>query len=347
MLHPLPSPLRFVVLVSLASVLASVLGCEQNEQNVAEQNPSTTDSPAFHWLNPARANPSSRVCEVDAPGNVQSIAASKVGLAYAVSSPTPENLIVHRAVGTGCTLTTEGQPAIAAARLYDADDLGRVYVSPAESSDPAVLSSKLPDTFDTLDSTVMRVEPNGQLTRLAYSGRGIWSFGVSPDGQGVWMTACGPTGVFSVTDEGLVPSLDPPNTLWAQSPNVLTDATTFWSVGLHTCTPPSPLTPSCGAALVRATQDETLELNTTLRGTDTGYEEAQLAKCGSRVCGVFSKTIVLWDSDGHETQTITSTDLSMRATETLEQVSGTERGVYALVRGELVSRIVFVDTSQQ
>jgi hypothetical protein len=282
------------------------------------------------------------VCEVATPAGLSSIAASERGLAFAVQPAEGSELIVQRSHGAGCDLSTEGESKFAAGGLLDTDDLGNLYIWPAKSTHTGVRSTMLRDTFESLGSTLMKVDLSGHVSELVYAGRGIWDFGVSPGGDAIWVTACGPTGIFSVAPSGLTLSLPPPDSLWQQMPSVLTSASTFWSVGVRTCFPPADVTPSCGFALVRTTPDGSENVGTTLIDFGAGFEQATLVRCGSRVCGVFTSAVVIWDAEGRVVRTITSDDVSALDSEHIAQVTGNDRGVYLLLRSDTGSRVVFV-----
>ncbi|MBL8944085.1 MAG: hypothetical protein JNK45_13095, partial [Myxococcales bacterium] len=173
------------------------------------------------------SEPRSR-CVVTTPGEVVAIAASDAGVAIAVVEGTDgdEPLVIHRAHGADCALAWDDAP-LAAAAVLDFDDDGDVYLFPAETRDADVLSTLLPEFFAGLDSTIARVDTDDAIAEVVSAGRGIWSFGVSPSGDALWMTACGPTGIFTLDDDELTPTMPPPSTLWQQQPSVLTDDETF------------------------------------------------------------------------------------------------------------------------
>lgn len=83
-------------------------------------------------------------------------------------------------------------------------------------------------------------------------------------------------------------------------------------------------------------------LGTTLIDFGAGYEQGSLARCGSRVCGVFTSAVVIWDTEGRVVRTITMGDVSTSKSETIEQVTGNDHGVYLLVRGDHTARVVFM-----
>ncbi len=287
------------------------------------------------------SEPRSR-CVVTTPGEVVAIAASDAGVAIAVVEGTDgdEPLVIHRAHGADCALAWDDAP-LAAAALLDFDDDGDVYLFPAETRDADVLSTLLPEFFAGLDSTIARVDTDDAIAEVVSAGRGIWSFGVSPSGDALWMTACGPTGIFTLDDDELTPTMPPPSTLWQQQPSVLTDDETFWSIGTGTCGT-APSSPACGFALVRTTATGSTEVGPTILDVGAGLEAARLARCGASVCGVLSRAIVRWDDDGHIERTISASDLGARTAERVLQVAGNHHGVYALLGDDAGTRVLFV-----
>lgn len=286
-----------------------------------------------------------RSCEVTAPAGVVSLLASAAGVTFAVASTpaTDPTLLVLRAHGEGCDLTVDHDTPIAAGALLDIDDLGNIYVFPAEAPSPAAISTMLPGEF--LNSMVAKVDPENDVTKLLPAGRGIWSFGVSPAGDALWVTACGPTGIFTITDNEVTPSMTAPDTRWEQLPSVLANDRTFWSIGYLTCDPSQPLTPACGYALVRTTPEGSEELDTTIVDFGAGFEQATLSRCGPHICGTFTSAVQVWDGDGEVLRTITPADALARPGEHIAQATGTADGVYVLLRSdstESSTRIVFV-----
>ncbi len=275
-------------------------------------------------------------CEVQAPAGVTGLVAHRDGVVFQRSS-TPSGLLLDRASGVGCELSVgEGAP-IAVSELLDVDDQGNIFAFPAEGRQGEI-STMLPG--ERRNSMVAKVDSSGQVTRLLGAGRGIWSFGVSPEGGSLWMTACGPNGIFTMA--GMEPAMKPPETLWEQRPSVLTGNGTFWSVGLRTCLPAAAMSPDCGLALVRSTAEGSRELGITVVDFGSGLEEASLARCGADVCGVYGSAVIVWDDEGKVLRTIVLGDLSATPSEKIAHVSGNQHGVYVLLHGEAGSRIVFV-----
>ncbi len=288
-------------------------------------------------------------CVVAAPSNVSSLVASERGVVFATAMAGMENptFLLQRTVGIGCDLSAVGQMPIAAASLLDVDDAGNVYVFPARTQDPALLSTMLPDFFEGRASTAAKVDLANNISEVVYAGRGIWNFGVSPKGTSLWVTACGPTGIFSVTESGLVETLTPSDSLWQQMPSVLADDRTFWSVGVGTCHGTQGITPDCGFALVRTTNNGSENVGTTLVDVGKAFEQTTLSRCGALVCGVLDSAVVLWDADGQVMRTITLGDVSALPTELIAMASGNQYGVYLLLRSDAGSRVVFVADSRQ
>lgn len=283
-------------------------------------------------------------CVVPAPAGVSALVASEQGVVFAVraSASGDTTLLLHRAHGAGCDLEFDEDAPIAASSLLDLDDTGNIYVYPAEAPAPGVVSTMLPEFSHGRQGTVARVDAAGRVMLVMAAGRGIWSFGVEPGGDALWVTACGPTGVFSRADEGLLPSFTPPPG-WDQAPAVLTDPRTLWSVGDRSCGPVAAITPDCGYPLVRTTAGGSEEVGTTIVDLGAGFEKAALARCGANVCGVFASAIIIWDDEGNELQTILAgPDLAALSSEHIVQVSGNSLGVYALLDGDAGPRAVFL-----
>lgn len=283
-----------------------------------------------------------RTCVVAAPAGVASIVASAGGLVFAVASAEGDQspLLLLRAHGEGCDLVADDGPAIAAEALLDVDDLGNIYVFPAEAQSSTAISTMLPG--EHTGSMVAKVDAGNHVSKLLPANRGIWSFGVSPEGDALWVTACGPSGIFAITGDETSASMTAPETLWEQLPSVLTDERTFWSVGYRTCDYSVPLTPACGHALVRTTPAGSEEVASTIVDLGHGFQQATLSRCGSRVCGLFASGLIVWDAEGEVLRTITPADALALPGERIAQVSGNDHGVYVLLRGERDARVVFV-----
>jgi hypothetical protein len=298
------------------------------------------DAPADEPKGTAEVAPA---CVVPAPEGVSALVAHRDGVVFAVPSPTRRDpgLVVRRWRGAGCDLAADGSAPVAAGSLLDADDLGNLYVFPAEAHARGVISTMLPDEYP--ESMVAKVDAAGNVSKLLAAGRGIWDFGVSPEGGALWVTACGPTGIFSMTDDGVEQAaMTPPETLWQQMPSALTTDRTFWSVGVRTCVPPEAVTPACGFALVRSTPEGSREVGTTVVDLGAGFERATLARCGADVCGVFASAVIVWDDEGKALRTIRVSDLDAAPSERIAQVTGNQHGVYLLLRGDAGARVVFV-----
>ncbi len=297
-------------------------------------------APAVVDLVPDLAALPARSCVVPVPTGVVSLGASADGLAFAVTADGADGspLLVYRAHGEGCELAADERAPVAVSELLDVDDLGNLYVFPAEPGSTGATSTMLPD--ETPGGMVASVDLDGRVTKLLSAGRGIWAFGVAPAGDALWVTACGPTGIFASAD--MTPTLPPPDTLWEQLPSVLTDEQTFWSVAAGTCDDAEPVHPGCGHALVRTTPAGSEALAPTIVDLGAGFEQAELARCGAHVCGVVSQGLLVWDHDGAVLRTISASDTLARPDERIAQVSGNHHGVYVLLQSEHATRVVFV-----
>lgn len=281
-----------------------------------------------------------RRCEVGALAGAASIRAVEGGLVYAKTSK-DDTVLVRRMTGDGCDLTDAGGPSIAAGELLDADDLGNVYTFPAEATDPDVISTMLPDEY--AGSMVARVDAQGVVSKLLPAGRGIWGFGVTASGDALWVSACGPNGLFDIAAGTAQPAAwTPGDTLWEQSSSAITDRDTFWSVGVRTCGPGGALTPDCGFALTRSTREGSVEVGTTVIDFGGGFVQTTLARCGSRACGFEPNGAVVWDERGGPIAKLTLADLGADPAEHVVEVTGNEGGLYVMLAGGAASRVVFV-----
>jgi len=287
---------------------------------------------------PDAGSQASSICVVAAGEGVTTIVATANGVVMGAGDDS--GFVLRRFEGEGCALAPTDDAPIAASGLLDADDAGNLYVRPAASADPTIVSTNPEDAVPF--GTVVKVDREGHVSNLVTAGRGIWDFGVSPTGETLWMTACGPTGIFSPDAIGLTDAMTPPDTLWAQRPSVLTDDATFWSVGYRTCEPGTPMSEACGYALTRTSSEVSEEVGTTLVDFGSGIEEGDLARCGSRVCGAFASGIVVWTADGAVRATLDADDLGALPTEQIGRVTGNDAGVYVLLLGDEGSRVVFV-----
>lgn len=351
--------LRCRDLTTLAALVASLssVGCERPESSEVAPTPQSAESPPragraapfagmrlpdfrldVRFSAHDRATPRAEACVLPEAGTPVGLVASEAGLVVAWTSDTGPDLRVQRMSGRGCALAPEGR-AVAATELLDADDLGRLYVFPAEATEPGVLSTMLPQEYP--GSMVARVDASGRVLKLLPAGRGIWGFGVSPGGDALWVTACGPTGIFAVSDEVGADVLPPPATSW-QDGSVLTGPETLFSIGYQTCAWDAPLSEDCGLALVRTTPAGSTELGTTVADFGAGPERATLARCGDRVCGVYSAGLRIWDESGAVVDTLDRATLGLSADEHVVMASGNGAGVYVLAQGDRSSRVSFV-----
>ena len=76
-----------------------------------------------------------------------------------------------------------------------------------------------------------------------------------------------------------------------------------------------------------------------------GHEQAVLARCGARVCGVFTGAVVLWDADGDLTQTVFLDDLGAEPGERILEASGNREGLYFLLEGPSGTRVMYLPAS--
>lgn len=251
-------------------------------------------------------------CDVEVFRLPNAIAASPQGVAFGFTNRVGD--VVQRFVGVGCDLQEDLSRGVAGT-LIDVDDHEQLYVWPREASNEGVLPTKLDSDFGDL---IVRETRNGDLTTVASAGRGIWTFGISPAGNTLWVTACGPTGVFTVGDLQ-TPLLEPGERFqWQVQPSVLTDDATFWWVN--------------GAKnLVRTGPGGDTELGSVIFGN----EEATLARCGSKVCGRLSTSIVVWNAAGQLERTI--------ETGPHDAVTANSHGLYVLLTAGVLRFIPWPD----
>lgn len=297
-------------------------------------------SPMQDAAGAGEASQASEPCDVDAPAGVVAMQASEHGLALAVTSES--GLRVQRMEGAACDLTADGTKPVAAGTLLDFDNAGNLYVFPAAAGAPDEVSTWLED--GGADSVVEKVDLNGKVSPMVHAGRGIWAFGMAPEGPTFLVTACGPTGIFSGQEPDFSTVLTPPDTLWNGMPSVLTDAHTLWSVGYLTCSPTEPASPDCGYALTRTTPEGSEELGPTLMDFGKGYEQGALARCGTRVCGLFASGVVQWNAQGALERTLAPADLGAEPGARILQVAGNAKGLYLLLEGKAGNRVVYVPT---
>lgn len=284
---------------------------------------------------PAPTQQGLTTCVVETEPGVADLEATPRGLVLATAEGAVVN--VQRLHGTGCDLAAEGRPIVAEA-LLDVDAQERLYVFPTDVLS-RIAAPSMPAGEARL-GMVAKIDEFDVATKLLDPGRGIWSFGVAPSGDALWVTACGPNGIFAM--DGMTPAITPPDTLWEQMPAVLTDARTFWSIGTLTCDPTQPLSADCGYELVRTTPEGSETFGSTLADHGDGLVYAELARCGSRVCGVYPRAVRVWNDSGAEELTITLADVGASEVERFASATGNAAGTYVLLTGGETSRVVFV-----
>jgi hypothetical protein len=282
-----------------------------------------------------------------APTRSDATACDANGFAYGTLLATPDGAVfeqqasegvrIQRLRGVGCDLAPVGAP-LAAVDLLDVDERGNVYVFPAAAPDDGSAIGTIPEgeTGQLMNGVVVRVAPDDTLTTIVTANRGVWGFGVSPAGDAMWVTACGPNGIYAIDafasgEHAREPLMAAPNTLWGQLPSVLTDADTFWSVGARTCAWDAPLSDACGLALVRATAKDVTDVGATVADFGVGFEQATLTRCGANVCAVYPSAVVVHEASG-AARAVLSFPLSEWG-ERIGFVSGTAHGVYVRVDG--------------
>ncbi len=273
------------------------------------------------------------ICTFEVPATTSRLIAVEGGLVVAYAAREPGQLVVERWEGDGCSM--HAGPRVAAAALLDADEAGNLYVFTAETPEPGVRSTVLPERTPGADSSVAKVERSGDVSELVYAGRGIWSFGIAPAGDALWVTACGPTGIFEVSEAGMGgAALGAPSSLWQQTPSVLTDPATFFSLGF----------PDTGFALTRTTPEGSEALGSTLVDFGDGEEQATLSRCGAGVCGVYPSGVVVWNDAGEVTFEAALAEVADAGE---ELVTATARGdaLFLLLRSAEGARVVRIETA--
>lgn len=299
-----------------------------------------------------------RRCDVGALAGANAIRAVEGGVVFSKAGSSGDTVLVRRAVGAGCELEDAGGPSIAAGELLDADDLGNVYAFPAEATGGDTISTMLPDEYP--GSMVARIDAHGAVSKLLPAGRGIWGFGVTARGDALWVSACGPNGLYDVVTSGQdagtaqPASWAPGDTLWEQYSSAITDRDTFWSVGVRKSGPPftsgagapgaagDAITPASGFALTRSTRDGSVEVGATVVDFGDGFVQTTLARCGSRACGFAPAGVVVWDREGAPVRTLDLDDLGAETTEHVADVTASSGGLYVMLSGGPASRVVFL-----
>ena len=273
-------------------------------------------------------------CDVAAGRAIIGLRTFAGGIAISTVNPLDPNgpLLVERARGEGCALSAAGAP-VAATELLDVDDAGGLYVLGAAATTPNVLSSV---SDQSAGDVVVRIDESGSKRDIVSAGRGIWTFGTSPSGNTIWVTACGPTGIFDIRGPELVSAMTPPDSGWHSAPNVLTADDTFWSIGAQKC-----VRGDCQRPLVRTRPTESERVAIAAYNLDD-TEDAVLARCGSNVCGVSAGRLQIWDDEGVILEDYAGEDIGALPAEQLVTASGNESGTYIHLRQAQGDRLIFV-----
>ncbi len=335
----LPRPARFDVLTALLGL--SLTACSSSKTETAVTNaPPNEARPPLPSVD-REVDPPPVSCVVDVPSGVSEIRASDWGLAYAEPSRTG-GVVVHRLRGSSCDVQEIARP-VAARSLLDIDDAGDVYVLGRAATSAAEVSSELPDQL----RGVARIDIDANVAPLIPEGRGIWAFSVDPSGEELWVSGCGPTGVYSAEDGVADATFTLPDTLSQEEASVLSTPDTFWSVGYRTCDPAAPISEACGYALMRTKRssvsfvdmrgtliegEATTAVATTVIDLGAGPERLTLARCGDAPCGFSPNGVVLWDDQGLVRMKLDNAALGARRDEQVLVATGTRSGVYVLLR---------------
>ncbi|MEZ4440063.1 MAG: hypothetical protein R3B72_13280 [Polyangiaceae bacterium] len=261
-------------------------------------------------------------CEMALPSETLTLEASAFGVALA--TPTEDGrALVQRYQGIGCDLDPVGLP-IASHGLLGFDDAGQAYVFPAPAEGPGVVATD-GEAIAGPESLVARVALSGEVETVVTARRGIWGFGVSPEGSTIWVDSCGPTGIFALTPTGLAPSIPTPDQAWLSAPHALTGADRFWSLEAE--------------SLQRASRAGQVEVAST---ADGGHQsgDIRVARCGDRACTWDARSVARWSDDGELDARIELDDATTR----IRQVAGDDVGIYLLLVDEAGARLRFVPT---
>jgi hypothetical protein len=243
-------------------------------------------------------------CEVATPAGATALLSVPEGVVFVREAE------VVRARGHGCALDLEAPVRLGT--LEAVDDLGRLYVRATEE----LRQAHFPDVFG---DTVARVDASGAVTPVVSAGRGIWTFSVSPGGESVAVTACGPEGVLSV------PSLEPvlPALQRDVAGVVLTGPSTAWSLSMNGC--------ERGFCADRQLVRSTPEGQTPVASVGSGTQALRLARCGEYLCAFEGSTLRVFAHDGRVVQQLASSDLGVSSSATIEAVSANVWGLYVTV----------------
>lgn len=243
--------------------------------------------------------------------------------------------------GRGCSLVPDGRAPAAVTHLFGIDDHRNLYALPRVSTEPGLLSTMPPDGF-TPSGQVVRIDPQGRISTVVSAGRGVWSFGVSPQGGTFWSEACGPTGIFATGSNPLREVIKPTDISWRSNGAVLTGDETMWFIGSPSCQ--GSENKACRHPLIRSTPSSsgdvtvaTLELEGPIWNNGT-----TLVRCGTRPCAVISDAIFVWGDDGAVVHKVHAADLDLGPGERIEKVAGNQSGIYALLFTSTERRLVYM-----
>lgn len=248
-------------------------------------------------------------CTVALPAAPARLVATPAGLVVGLEDGT-----LLRGEGAGCALAFTRTPLVGA--LLDADELGNAYVLAA----PDFQRARFPEVFGDL---VVRLAPGGDAKAVVSAGRGIWSFGVSPSGRTIWVSACGPTGVLSADDLSPVLAVEPP---WELDGATLTSDDAYWATRPESCATQAGVT-SCTHALVKTTKAGDLVVSST-----SAAVSPRLARCGAGPC-LLDGTLRQLDASGAPLREWTAAELELERGESVLGFGVTAHGLYTLRRG--------------
>lgn len=226
---------------------------------------------------------------------------------------------VLRGAGSGCALEWTRSEVVG--ELMDVDAAGNLYVL----ADDGFQQRRFPDLFGDL---VARLTPEGDASAVVSAGRGIWSFGVSPSGQTMWVTACGPTGVLQTKDLAPAMTAAPP---WEAGHATLTTDHELWMSRPDRCDEQG-----CSLVLTRTTPAGEVQVRA------LGVIDAPLMhRCEAGPCVAGARAVQQLDHDGALLREWTSERLALGDGEALLDFALTDRGLYVLRTGVEGQRLAF------